>query len=259
MSQINKLTLENYNRLFTFGCSMTQYEWPTWADLIGSCVETHHNYGRSGAGNQYIACAITEANLKHKFTKDDLIMIMWSSVSREDRYKDGNWQTSGNIYTSNMMSDEYVLNWADTRYYLLRDLNYIALTQGYLDNLNVDYDMLAMSKFTELQLKGRDVDFKNGADILDAYDQVVSRIKPDILSTQFKGTWPQVPIMMRGNPSPTDYHPVPQDHLSYLTKIYPAWKVPKKVRKFAEHYSNKIQEVTYTDELGWNNNVNWRI
>ena len=47
-------------RIFAFGCSLTQYFYPTWADIL-----IHHyksegttigeNWGRSGAGNQYIS------------------------------------------------------------------------------------------------------------------------------------------------------------------------------------------------------------
>ena len=47
-------------RTFAFGCSLTQYFYHTWADIL-----IHHykqegatvgeNWGRSGAGNQYIS------------------------------------------------------------------------------------------------------------------------------------------------------------------------------------------------------------
>ena len=29
------LMLQKYNRFFSFGCSFTQYHWPTWANVIG--------------------------------------------------------------------------------------------------------------------------------------------------------------------------------------------------------------------------------
>ena len=28
-----------YNRLFTFGCSYTRYNWPTWADIIADDLQ----------------------------------------------------------------------------------------------------------------------------------------------------------------------------------------------------------------------------
>ena len=259
MAQINTIYNEKYKRLFTFGCSMTSYGWPTWADILGQLIPEHYRYGKSGAGNQFIACAITEANLKYKFNSDDLIMVMWTSVSREDRYKNNSWHVGGNVYTSDMIGDEYVQQWADTRYYLLRDLNYITLTHAFLENLNVDYDFLAMSSLTQLQLKGRDADFKNGADILDAYSSTLKLLKPGMLEKEFKGTWPQVPIMMRGNPSTHDYHPTPASHLSYLKKIYPHWKVSKKIRKFVNEYQTRLENSKYIDEIEWPETHVWRL
>ena len=75
-------------RLYTFGCSFTNYKWPTWADILSKEFEYFENWGRPGAGNSYITNAVVEASIKNKFTKDDTIMIMWSSMTREDRYLD---------------------------------------------------------------------------------------------------------------------------------------------------------------------------
>ena len=75
-------------RTFAFGCSLTQYFYPTWADIL-----IHHykqegatvgeNWGRSGAGNQYISTRLWEAHTEHKFNKDDIILLQWSSFFRE--------------------------------------------------------------------------------------------------------------------------------------------------------------------------------
>ena len=36
------------SRLFTFGCSFTNYAWPTWADFLGLEFEHFENWGVSG-------------------------------------------------------------------------------------------------------------------------------------------------------------------------------------------------------------------
>ena len=41
-------------RLFTFGCSVTEFIWPTWADILGREFDYYENWGRVGAGNLYI-------------------------------------------------------------------------------------------------------------------------------------------------------------------------------------------------------------
>ena len=41
-------------RLFTFGCSMTKYYYPTWADILGKHWEYFENWAEPGGGNQFI-------------------------------------------------------------------------------------------------------------------------------------------------------------------------------------------------------------
>lgn len=89
-------------RLFTFGCSFTQYGWPTWADIIAYDRDIeYYNYAVAGLGNVGIAHRILEADLKHKFQDDDEIFILWSSWSREDRVKDVDWLGGGSVLTPN--------------------------------------------------------------------------------------------------------------------------------------------------------------
>jgi len=77
------------NRFFAFGCSYTDYNWATWAD--GMCYDLDlqgwetYNYGNSGMGNEHILNSLVAADLKHKFTDDDVICVLWSSWMREDR------------------------------------------------------------------------------------------------------------------------------------------------------------------------------
>ena len=45
-------------RLITFGCSFTDYSWPTWADIIALDREVEYeNWAIGGGGNQQIACS----------------------------------------------------------------------------------------------------------------------------------------------------------------------------------------------------------
>lgn len=88
-------------RLFTFGCSFTQYMWPTWATIIGYDTEAEmKNFALSGLGNVGIHHRIIEADMKYKFQPDDKIMILWSSFTREDRFKDGVWEAYGSVFNA---------------------------------------------------------------------------------------------------------------------------------------------------------------
>jgi hypothetical protein len=105
-------------RLFTFGCSFTKYNWPTWADIIGSNYKTHHNLGNAGAGNYYISLKLYESHLKYNITKDDDVIIMLSSANRLDIYDEhiNDFNLSGNIYNSeDFFGEKFVREvWNDT-------------------------------------------------------------------------------------------------------------------------------------------------
>jgi hypothetical protein len=78
---------QTMSRLFTFGCSFTQWPWPTWADIIAyDLAIPHQNWGVSGLGNAGMHSRLLECDLRNTFTKDDIILVVWSSWSREDRY-----------------------------------------------------------------------------------------------------------------------------------------------------------------------------
>jgi hypothetical protein len=75
------------SRLFTFGCSFTLWPWPTWADIIAYDLGIPiQNWGSPGLGNVAIHSRMLECDLQHKFTQDDIILVVWSSWTREDRY-----------------------------------------------------------------------------------------------------------------------------------------------------------------------------
>jgi len=100
-----------YNRLFTFGCSFTNYYWPTWADIIEYDLQIEsQNWGMSGVGNVAIASKMLECDLDNKFTKDDLIIVNWSSWSRLDliRKDDREWACGGNIFNNSRFPPKFI-------------------------------------------------------------------------------------------------------------------------------------------------------
>lgn len=127
----------NYKRVFAFGCSFTSYTWPMWADIIASeCTNARfYNFGRSGAGNLNIACRISEANNIFNFQQDDLILVLWTSFTREDRWIDHKWLTVGNVFNSKFYDEAFVKKYCDPLGYLIRDLALITATHTLLDRL----------------------------------------------------------------------------------------------------------------------------
>jgi len=78
----------NYTgRLYTFGCSMTSYFYPTWADILGQEFSYYENWGEPGAGNTFIFNSVVECLARNNITNNDTIIVMWSGISRIDYYK----------------------------------------------------------------------------------------------------------------------------------------------------------------------------
>jgi hypothetical protein len=67
-------------RLFTFGCSFTNYRWSTWADCLAPEFDYFENWGQSGAGNHYIFNSMMEADQRHQFDEGDTVIVCWTNV-----------------------------------------------------------------------------------------------------------------------------------------------------------------------------------
>lgn len=105
------------SRLFTFGCSFTHWNWPTWADIVAYDLEIpHYNWALPGLGNVGIHSRMLECDLRNQLADDDIVLVVWSSWTREDRYGvkqsslDGaQWSCTGDILHSynNYFVDNY--------------------------------------------------------------------------------------------------------------------------------------------------------
>lgn len=79
-------------RLFAFGCGITRYHYPTWADILGHNNPYYENWAKFGAGNQYIFNSIIECDQVNHFTDQDTVLVMWTAVHRVDYYQFGQWK-----------------------------------------------------------------------------------------------------------------------------------------------------------------------
>jgi hypothetical protein len=142
------LDFKKYKRIFAFGCSFTHYKWPTWADLISieSPDAIYRNYGFAGMGNLAISTRIIEGSKRFNFNSDDLILVMWSTFCREDRWLNGRWFTQGSVYNSTYPED-WIRDYTDPNGYLIRDHALIYSTNQYIKSLDCDSVILKSSPF----------------------------------------------------------------------------------------------------------------
>lgn len=237
---------------------MTQYRWPTWADIIGEEIPEFYNYGRSGAGNFYIACQVAEQNVRHQFNEDDLILIMWSNPTREDRYLNKDWLVPGNIFTQETYSFNFVEKFSDCRGYLIQSLAMVELTQRTLQGLSCDYLMTKMTDFTppneDLGAHQKYYDkYPNRVeyeDVVEHYKETLAKIKPSIFEIECEGLWPRVKIKMPWG-STTDYHPTPEMHYSFLQKLLPNMNFSSETEKFVIRWQDRLDKAEKIEELHW--------
>jgi len=148
-------------RLFTFGCSFTKYSWPTWADFLGLEFEIYENWGWAGLGNRAIVERLIECHAKNHFTKDDIVIIQWTSHIRNDyhtfRYPPRDdatgWKTKGSIFNyinTEKYDKKWVMEFFDEKSYTMHMLNAIATATEILDKIGCNYAMTTIGNIENL-------------------------------------------------------------------------------------------------------------
>lgn len=210
-------------RLFTFGCSFSNYIWGgMWPEIIAYDLNIpFYNYGKSGAGNQYMICMLAQADIFYKFNSDDLIIIQWTNVCREDKYVNGVWHTPGNIFTQNVYDDRYVAKWADPEGYLLRDLTSINFVDSFLESKGCQYHFLSMvdivSRFN--QWSDENKTYKSITDIFSHVPPKIHKSFYDVLWNGSISVKKERDLDLIGNRF-FDGHPHPAESLKYLQEVF---------------------------------------
>ena len=185
-------------KLFSFGCSFTKYQWPTWADILSKSFDRFENWGIPGAGNHYIYNALVECHLTKKISSDDTVAIMWSSTGREDRYVKGKWLTPGNIYNSDRYDRKFIEEFVDVRGFILRDLALIYGAKKILDSIGCRYIFLSMVPITVPNDYHRDDSADEVNDVLPYYTELLDVLNPSIFQVIFNYDWDSRPFDVPG-------------------------------------------------------------
>ena len=250
---LQSIPYQKYKRVFAFGCSFTEYKWPTWANVLQFEMPQaeFYNWGKTGGGNVYIASMIMAVNQKYRFTQDDLIMIMWSTHCREDRYIGTGWLTPGNIYTQNFYSEDFVKQFSCAKGYLVRDLAYMTSTKYALQSLPCDY----------LQLRSVPVDWDrkyfDGVDfdgVLNLYEDIINDFPPVLYDSVTNGRggwingheydWPGIKIH---SDKFLDYHPNPEMYMNYLLNI--GVNISEKTQEYVKQLTRELKTKNNEDEI----------
>lgn len=260
----NNYKVQKYRRIFIFGCSFTNYWWPTWANILHNDMPnaTCYNFGSSGGGNLFIAAQLTAANQKYKFNPYDLIIPHWSTYCREDRYIRNGWLTPGNIYTQNYYDENFIRKFACAKGYLVRDLAIISLTKHTLEKINCDSIMLQAVPPT-YDSKYFDEDGLN--EVADLYKNILDVMPPSLYDLVAEPndwgskSWINGHQYFKSGHTDNygiyqDYHPNPARYLNYLDKL--GINISDRTRQLVEVWNNRLLSFKNHDEiLAWNDEV----
>jgi len=143
------------SRLFTFGCSFTRYHWPTWADIMSQEYDQFENWAQSASGNHFVLYSLIECIQRNHITAQDTVGIMWTGVTREDRYVNNQWLPLGSVYVEGSPYPlEYIEKFTDPTGYLLTNLSVVEACRHILDGIGCRYyffSMVPLYSFTELK------------------------------------------------------------------------------------------------------------
>jgi hypothetical protein len=125
-------------RIFTYGCSFTDYCWPTWADMLLYKNEGL-NLAISGGGAEQILHRLISTDMRYSLTKDDIVIIVFPSLYRHDliQNNDSSWAHYGQVTNTDLMQYEGKLFTLDGCAY--RNLNAMLAIQNYLLSKKINF------------------------------------------------------------------------------------------------------------------------
>jgi hypothetical protein len=196
-----------FKRFFAFGCSFTQHVWPTWADIISWDLDIPcQNWGMGGLGNVGIFHRMVECDLTNNFNADDLIITLWSTWSREDRYLKNTWEAHGNVFNNHLYNKNFLSNYWSMENDIIKNSTAIIATNKMFD-LNFQGHIQTPATFETNEKMFSEQETR----LLNFYKQHFS--SDNIFDTTFVSEY---------NAILQDSHPDLLQHLTYVNeKIYP--------------------------------------
>jgi hypothetical protein len=244
------------SRVFTFGCSFTDYNWPTWADMI-LYKNKGINYGICGGGFEQIMNSLIQCDIDFKLKESDHVVIVYPNLLRWDMPFYPRMLCLGNALTS---------PWKDhlDKMYSIEGLTYKNL------NLIVMIDYFLKSKKVKVHYSSIFPIFENPENYfmnIEFGDKIKSHLE-FVQNTVMKNQLPDFYTFLYGNDNKSyqtwqgtkkwkdkdgiDYHPTTISHYKWLTEVLiPELKdVSLKISldEVAEIENTLINELEYDSE-----------
>ncbi len=232
-------------RCFAFGCSYTEYIWPTLADLIGSNFDEYYNFGMSGSDNTYALNRLIDTHSLFKLNpKTDFVIF---GVTGHGRYtywdRKTDWIGQGD-YNFNEPKEnkkffcegEYGPIWA-----AYRSVNAVKMFKFFLQASGIPH--IIFPAIDNAQFLTNTI-YKHERKIFDEYAIEACENLSDAYSVQTSLD----EFMMENNlfhnrtyfkkENRYETHPTTPIHYAYLKKYFPQFDTPI-VRSIVPHFTNK--------------------
>lgn len=239
------------NKIYTFGCSFTNYCWDTWATLLLSSIEGE-NWALPGGGNKFIYESLVECNVTNRIDSSDTVIIMWSSWSREDRYLHDGWSLFGNVYNAKPMYDKHFLEkyWCD-RGAVLHNFNFICGAIELLKATKCKWHFCSAYPFYQFKEFHNTVitDIPNHT-VFQKYIDYINEHKEHFVDTTLL-SYPFDQVLWKETPwgkNQVDNHPDPEIHYTWTKdNLFPRLELTdqiiKNIEMYAEASNNKYKEM----------------
>lgn len=262
-------------RFFAFGCSLTRYYYPTWADIIGRQFDYYENWGRPGAGNLYILNSIMECHQRNQLCADDFVVVLWSGLSRIDSYQINEWSHFHGMILDQQTKDLPV---SCVDGYEIIGYAYISAIENVLENLKVEYQMMhatsydhssragvlykkTLNRVKEYRLERNKQYYppseskEKNKQIANLYQRLAGKDWPSLdkllngqyhvpewLRPEIDDFFQRIEVDKRFNIDATeiDYHPLPTHHLSAVKKYFPNIEIPEKDQLWIKDIEAKV-------------------
>ena len=261
-------------RLVTYGCSFTNYYWPTWADILAENLDVELiNRGESGSGNNFQFYRLQHDIKSGLIKKDDMVRIMWCSFNRVseiidvDNFKytkptNRHPEIVENFYNNNKIIIESQKLLKDHDYEFMSwtsmkdsdtNLNETIPIPQQIKNFQIDeiFEKPIHPPLVDVVMGG---DFSSRTDYAITFFSTPSILMKNLIRQSRKNNLTPVQLIRReAKPNDGryqvffDYHPTPVMHLEYLQAIYPqmSWqpKLLDKIYSINQEVLNKVLEI----------------
>lgn len=246
-------------RLYTFGCSYTNFWWPTWVDYLGTLFDETYNFGKSGGGNWLNFHSFSNLIGLNQIKRNDTVVIQWSSLLREIRFWNGASSpfTPGNILNSPFPKDDFVYKYFNPVQKGFELISYITTVKHVCKSRGINLKMFYMYEPWTAEFLGEPT---NIDDVLDQWtldlhasgifnklrnlyeDSFVKQSLEDFnLENSIKSCYS---VQDGFDPIITgeDHHPSPLAHFKYTNKYLLDWAINLPSSKYRLNRKNTTVE-----------------